>query len=276
MSENILFSFAASEVSPISRAFIRLTELSTGQPKLKKIYDKYLLDNRPPELFWNDAIERLKFKLIINTKNNFSIPEKGRLLIVANHAFGVADGLTICSIVTKKRNDVRLLTHRVLSQAPAISHQILPIDFSETKQALINNIMTKRKAQEHLENNGVVIIFPSGEISSKINLKHKAYEKEWKTFASKLALKSKSPVLPIYFEGENSKVFHLANRMGQTFRYSVMMYELQKKIGKEIYVHIGNLIDYETIRGIGDLKKITNHLRKETYRLDPESKSYLK
>ena len=40
MSENLLFTFAASEVNPISRAIIRLTELSTGQPKLKRIYDQ--------------------------------------------------------------------------------------------------------------------------------------------------------------------------------------------------------------------------------------------
>ena len=59
MTENLLFTFASNEVNPISRAFIRLTEFTTGQPKLKKIYDKYIEDNRPPELFWHDAIQRL-------------------------------------------------------------------------------------------------------------------------------------------------------------------------------------------------------------------------
>ena len=130
MSENLLFTFAASEVNPISRAIIRLTELSTGQPKLKKIYDKYLEDNRPPELFWQDAIERLELKIKIKTMNIESIPKNKKLIIVANHPFGVIDGLIICSLVTKIRNDIKIMTHKVLSQAPAISHQILPIDFS--------------------------------------------------------------------------------------------------------------------------------------------------
>ena len=48
------------------------------------------------------------------------------------------------------------------------------------------------------------------------------------------------------------------------------MKSLTKKIGKGIYVHTGSIIDYETIRRIGDLKKITNYLRKETYKLDPD------
>ena len=171
------------------RAFIKLTELSTGQPKLKRIYDNYVKENRPPEMFWHDAVERLDLKISIHSKSNQQIPRVGRLLIVANHPFGVADGITICSMVTKIRQDVRLLTHRVLSQAPAISHQILPIDFSLSRNARINNIETKRKAQSHLENEGVVILFPNGEISSTKKLKQKAVDKEWKTFVSKLALK---------------------------------------------------------------------------------------
>ena len=50
-----------------------------------------------------------------------------------------------------------------------------------------------------------------------------------------------------------------------------MMYELRKKIGKEINVHIGNLIDNNEIESIGNLKEITDFLHNETYKLDPEN-----
>ena len=271
MSENLLFTFAASEVNPISRAIIRLTELSTGQPKLKRIYDQYIEDNRPPELFWHDAIERLNLKINVKTNSLGNINKKGRLIIVANHPFGVVDGLIICSLVTKIRNDVKIMTHKVLAQAPAVRHQILPIDFSNTKQSLTNNINTRKLAQKHLEEEGVLIMFPSGEISTAKKIKLKAVEKEWKQYVAKLSLKWQSPVLPIFFEGQNSNVFQLANKIGQTFRYSVMMYELRKKMGKNINVHIGSLINYNIIKSIGGLKEITNYLRKETYKLDPEN-----
>ena len=46
-------------------------------------------------------------------------------------------------------------------------------------------------------------------------------------------------------------------------------------MGKEINVHVGDLIEYETIKSIGDLKKISKFLRNETYKLDPDSKNYL-
>tara|TARA_Y100000590_G_scaffold286849_1_gene322730 strand:+ start:8728 stop:9555 length:828 start_codon:yes stop_codon:yes gene_type:complete len=274
MTENLLFTFASSEVNPISRAFIRLTELSTGQPKLKKIYDQYIEDDRPPELFWHDAIKRLNLKIKIKSNDLDTIPKKGRLLIVSNHPFGVIDGLTICSLVTKIRQDVKLMTHKVLAQAPAVRHQILPIDFSNNKPALINNINTRRLAEKHLMNEGVVIMFPSGEIATAKKLKEKALEKEWKLYASKLSLKWNTPVLPMFFEGQNSSIFHIANKIGQTFKYSVLMYELCKKIGSDVNVHIGNLISYNKIKSIGDLKQITKYLYDQTYDLDPDNKFF--
>ena len=53
---NIAFTFASSEVNFVSQQFIKLIELLTGKIKLKKLYDQYLLENNPPEQFWNDAI----------------------------------------------------------------------------------------------------------------------------------------------------------------------------------------------------------------------------
>ena len=184
------------------------------------------------------------------------------------------DGLTICSLVTKIRQDVKLMTHKVLAQAPAVRHQILPIDFSNNKPALINNINTRRLAEKHLMNEGVVIMFPSGEIATAKKLKEKALEKEWKLYASKLSLKWNTPVLPMFFEGQNSSIFHIANKIGQTFKYSVLMYELCKKIGSDVNVHIGNLISYNKIKSIGDLKQITKYLYDQTYDLDPDNKFF--
>ena len=125
-----------------------------------------------------------------------------------------------------------------------------------------------------LNQDGVILIFPSGEISTKPKLKPKtkAVEGEWKQFTSKLSLRTKSPILPMFFEGQNSELFHIANKIGQTFRYSLMMYELKRRIGKNIRVHIGGVIPFETIKEIGDLIEITKFLRKKTYELDPDNK----
>jgi len=63
----IAFTFASSEVNVLSQQFIKIIELLTGKLKLKKLYDQYLLEDNPPENFWNDAVKKLKF----NLKTNF-------------------------------------------------------------------------------------------------------------------------------------------------------------------------------------------------------------
>ena len=269
---NIAFTFATAEVNRIGQLFIMITELLTGKLKLKKLYDQYLSENRPPEYFWDDAITKLKLTIITNFQEGSYIPKKGKLIVIANHAFGVADGVSICSVISKVRQDYKMITHKVLRQADAVKDKILPIDFNESKEALFTNINTRKEAETVLRNEGVIVLFPSGRIATKKKLGKniKADDGEWKQWVSKLILKTKSPVLPIYFDGQNSHWYHIANKLGLTFRYSLCMYELKRKIGDNIYMYFGSLISYENVAKIGDIKEITKYLRSVTYSLDPQ------
>ena len=267
----IAFTFASSEVSTISQQFIKFIELLTGKLKLKRLYDQYLLESKPPQDFWIDAVKKLKFNLQSNFKDGSFIPREGRIIIVANHAFGVADGVSLCSMISKIRQDYKIITHKVLRQADAVKDKIIPIDFSHNKQAILSNIAARKESEILLQNDGAIIIFPSGTIATKENLKlrTKADDGNWKQFVAKLIIKTKSPVLPVYFEGQNSYLYHIANKMGQTFRYSLLMYELTRKIGDTIDLHFGRIIPYSEFEKIGDLIEITKYIRNETYSLDP-------
>ena len=268
--KNVAFTFASSEVNKLGQFFIKVVELLTGKLKLKKLYDQYIEENNPPENFWNDAIKKLQLNLITHFHNSIQIPEKGRLIIVANHAFGVADGVSICAIISKVRQDYKMITHKVLRQAESVKDKIIPIDFLPTREAMLSNIDSRKAAEQILNKNGVIIIFPSGQIATKKKLTIKnTNDGEWKHFTSKLAIKSNAPILPMFFEGENSQLFHIANKIGQTFRYSLMMYELKRKIGDTIYLHVGEIIQSKKIKEIGDLIEITKYIRKKTYALNP-------
>ena len=268
----IAFTFASAEVNLVGQQFIKIIELLTGKIKLKKLYDQYLLENNPPENFWNDAVKKLKFNLKTNYKKGSFIPKSGRLIIVANHAFGVADGVSLCSVISNIRQDYKMITHKVLRQADAVKDKIIPIDFSPNKEAILSNIDARKEAEKVLQNDGVIIIFPSGQIATKEDLKmtSKADDGDWKQFVSKLILKTKSPVLPSYFEGQNSQLYHIASKMGLTFKYSLLMYELTRKIGDTINLHFGTVIPFSDFEKIGDLIEITKHIRSKTYLLDPK------
>ena len=268
----IAFTFASAEVNVVGRQFIKIIELLTGKIKLKKLYDQYLSEDNPPENFWNDAVEKLEFNLQTNFHEGGFIPKSGRLIIVANHAFGVADGVSLCSVVSKIRQDYKIITHKVLRQAEAVKSKIIPIDFSPNRAAMLANINARKEAEKFLQHDGVIIIFPSGQIATKNNLKlnTKAHDGDWKQFVSKLIVKTKSPVLPSYFEGQNSQLYHIANKMGQTFRYSLLMHELTRKIGDTINLHFGTVIPFSDFEKMGNLIEITQYIRNKTYSLDPQ------
>ena len=270
-NNNIAFTFASSEVNKFSQSFIQFVELLTGKLILKKLYDQYIAEKNPPENFWDDALKKLQIDLIPHYHCAQKIKQKGRLIVVANHAFGVVDGVSMCSLISRVRQDYKMITHKVLRQAEAVKEKILPIDFSATKEAIINNIESRKLAEDHLKNDGLIVIFPSGQIAtkSKLGKKNKADDGDWKQFTSKLAVRTHSPILPMFFEGQNSQFYHIANKLGQTFRYSLMMYELKRKIGHTVDLHIGEIINNRKIREIGDLKEITKFIRDRTYNLDP-------
>ena len=260
-----IFSFANAELGAFSNAFIRLIEKVTGQPLIKKLYLDYVDENRPPQHFWTDALERLKIRVSLKKETEQDIPETGRLLIIANHPFGVIDGVALCSMVAKVRTDYKIITHRVLRQAPAVMGNILPIDFDEDEKALRNNLQTRKDAMTHLKDGGAVIIFPAGAISLSPHLVDKAIDTEWKTFVGKMASLPDTLIMPFYFEGRNSLLFQVARRISLTLGYSLMFREIRRRMGSRLPVIMRKPIHSQELASFKDRTQITDYLRRRTY-----------
>ena len=268
-----IFSFANAELGAFSNAFIRLIEKVTGQPLIKKIYLDYVDEKRPPRHFWNDALERLKNKVSLKKETATEIPETGRLLIVANHPFGVIDGVALCAMVANVRTDYKIITHRVLRQAPAVMGNILPIDFDEDEKALRNNLQTRKDAMSHLKDGGAVIIFPAGAISLSPHIVDKAIDAEWKTFVGKMASLPDTLIMPFYFEGRNSFLFQVARRISLTLGYSLMFREIKRRIGSHLPVIMRKPIHSDELASFKDRAQITDYLRRRTYNVANDDES---
>ena len=266
-----IFSFANAELGPISNGCIRIIERLTGQRLIKRLYLDYVDENRPDELFWQDALKRLKIRLNLKKEDGATIPEKGRLLIIANHPFGVIDGVALCAMVSEVRSDYRILTHRVLRQAPSVMDNILPIDFDEDEKALRNNLKTRKDAVTHLKDGGAVIIFPAGAISLAPRVVDKAIDTEWKKFVAKMASVPDTTVLPFYFEGKNSVLFQIARRISQTLGYSLMFREIKRRMGTILPVIMRKPISSDQLAQFDDRGKMTDYLRRATYGVKNDS-----
>ena len=265
------FSYASKlEHNFAQRLIIKTIERITGKKKLEKLYTQYSIKENDPNKFWSDILDVLNIRIKNKSKNKLIIPSTGKLIIIANHPFGIIDGLILCSLVSKIRSDFKIMTHETLKFLPQLEEFILPVDFSNSdKLSLKNNLLTARKAKDHLVNNGVLIIFPSGAVSVAKNLKEDAQDDEWKTFPAKLIHQVKTDVLPIFFDGKNGLLFHLfASKMkNSTLKYSSYIHETRKKIGKEIIIYVGKKIKYCEISHLKDRKILISKLKEHTYNL---------
>ena len=76
-------------------------------------------------------------------------------------------------------------------------------------------------------------------------------------------------MVPIFFEGQNSWVFHFVSKFSASIREAVLLREVLKQIGTKVVSHIGAPIDPAPLTEIGDRQAILDYLREAVYDLDP-------
>ena len=115
--DKYLFSYAAPSDPPVKRGIIRLVERATGQPELKRLYVQNQRHPRAHESFWQAAVRSLALDVRYDAAALAHVPKTGPVVFVANHPYGVLDGIVVSWLVEKVRSDFVVLTHAVLRRA---------------------------------------------------------------------------------------------------------------------------------------------------------------
>jgi len=268
------FSYADPN-DPIHRkALIRSIEFVTGQPYLYNIYRKYQKNPEKWKSFWDGCIDLLQLDVDFDEEKIKKIPSEGPLMIVANHPFGVLDGLVICWLTSKIRSEFKVLTHSLLLRASETKDFLLPIDFSESKNAMITNLETRKKARKILDEGGTIVVFPGGTVSTTKRFYNKtALDPSWRNFTSRLIKRSKPTILPLHFTGQNSFLFQTASHLSETLRSSLLFHEVKRRINTKVPVIIGDPISYSDIDANLSNTQLSEYLRNTTYKINPIWKS---
>ncbi len=265
--DKYLFSYATREDPPVKRGLIRLVERATGQPRLKRLYIDNQRNPRPNESFWGAAVRQLSLDVRFDAAALARIPCTGPVVVVANHPYGVLDGIVISWLIEKVRKDFVVLTNAVLMRAPEVRDFVLPVDFSGTEEAQRSNLATRAAARAHLDRGGVVVVFPAGGVSTTPDRlgRQPAVDARWQPFVSQLIHRSRATVAPIWFGGQNSRLFQIASHVSQTLRLSLIFHEVKLQIGAVLPVVIGAPIPYAALEAINDRSALADHLHRITY-----------
>jgi putative hemolysin len=261
IQENPTISYVQPTDPWIIQKFISGVEILFGRKKIESIYDELKQSPFDVECFFTAALKATQIESCYDDKKLAALPSKGPLVFVANHPFGVVDGLALCDMAIKARGNFRILINAMLCQDRDLARHFLPIDFRETKAAVKNNIRTKKMAQQCLEDDIPLLVFPAGFVSTADRKGFgKVVDAPWTTFAAKVIRDAEATVVPIYFRGQNSRIFHLASHLAEPLRMALLLNEASNKFGSTLVSEIGDPIPWSELDKVGNRQQLTAYL----------------
>ena len=241
-------SYANTFTNPVQRNTIKTLELLTGKLRLLgkvRQFEKMGIPVGQP--FWKQALDLLGINLLTKQSEITKIPKKGSLVITANHPHGLVDGMVLAELIGKVRTDYKILTRSLLTGVKQIDQFMIPVPFDHEENALKKSLEMRKSAMDHLENGGVVVIFPSGKVASSETMFGDVIEGDWNPFTAKLIQKSGANVVPIFFPGSNSRIYQIANQISATLRQGLLIYEVVHAMNKPQKPLVGSLIKQDEI-----------------------------
>ena len=250
------------------RVLIRTVENATGRMRIMRQvrgYDKAMAKG---QVFWDVVPELCGLTLDVVSGSLENIPKTGPVVMLSNHPYGILDGLMLGHIMSRARGDFKILAHKVFSKAQDLDEVILPISFDETREATAMNLNTRKLALEYLGRGGAVGIFPGGSVSSPRGVFGRPMDPKWRTFSAKMIAKSDATVVPVFFDGYNSRRFQMFGKVNRTLRTALLINEFKRRLNAPVRVAIGDPLGRDALDAyIKDPRAMMDFLRSSTYGL---------
>lgn len=280
-------SYSNDSQPRLKRWFIRLVEGMSGRERYAALYAIWRAEVRGGS---RRRFARVLELIDVEVRHQQVWPPQALpdtpLVMIANHPFGIGDGIAILSLAEKLDRPFRVMIAADLLKVPEIQPYALPVDFSESKEALKNNLAVRHEAVRLLKEGVTVVIFPAGGVATAPNVLGKAEDLPWKIFVARLVQDARASVIPLHFEGQNGRLFHLVSKymnlvesdhkfarfvgnLSLTLRLSLLVREFARLSGKSIDVRIGEPLQWSSLEPLRDRKLLLQRLHNAVLDLRP-------
>jgi putative hemolysin len=217
--------------------------------------------------FINSMIEKLgiRFELFEDELNN--IPAEGPFITISNHPFGGIDGMLLIKMIVAKRPDYKVIPNFLLRRIEPLERYIFPENPFEDRPVKEQTMSTYKDILQHLESNSPIGIFPAVEVSGYDQETNKITDRKWSSPVLRMIKKSRVPIIPVYFEGSNSRLFLILGRIHPPLQTVKLPSELFTKKKRVIRIRIGSPISIKEQDEFKDISRYGRFLRTKTYAL---------
>jgi putative hemolysin len=264
-------SYANAEDPLLKRGLIRMLERMSGRDYFAPLYDRW----RRQSIEGDGRIIRPMLGMIgvgleiVARQWPPALPKDRGLVLVANHPYGILDGIAALTLAEDLGRPFKVLINRELMKVPELAPFSLPIDFRETDEALASNLATRNAAIGLLREGTTIIVFPAGGVATAPRPFGRAVELPWKLFTARMVQAARASVLPVYFEGQCSPLFHLASRLSMTLRLSMLIREFRRAVGQKLVARVGDVIAFEDLKHGRDRRALIAELYERVHALAP-------
>ncbi len=233
--------------------------------KINKFYSKnYQKDSQE---FMDAVINELDLKFEVSDEEMSRIPLNGPFITISNHPYGGIDGVLLLKIITMARPDFKVLANFLLQKIEPLKDYILAVNPFETHKGVKSSLAGLKDAYSKLKEGTPLGIFPAGEVSTYNEDWTDFADRQWQNSVLKFIKKAGVPVVPVYFQGTNSKIFHILGLIHPLLRTVKLPSELFNKKNRIIRIRIGNPITVAEQNEFTDIARYGRFLRAKTYAL---------
>jgi 1-acyl-sn-glycerol-3-phosphate acyltransferase len=253
-------SFAAAGESRAGELAIRIAENLSGRLAILLRLAGFEGFEAPAP--WGALLTHLGGRIEIARGATENIPRRAGVIVVANHPYGLLDGLALGALMEARRETFRLIAFDALGAVPGLGASVLPVAFGGDGPARRRNAATRAAAVEWLRDGGLLGTFPAGAVSVAPTPWGRAVDPRWSARTACLAIETGATIVPMHFDGANGRLFQIASHVGNAARCALYFRELRRGLRRPLRVAIGRPI--ATSRG-ADPEELTLRMRSAVY-----------
>ena len=195
------------------------------------------------------------------------IPKEGPVVVVANHPFGLIEAAILAAILPTIRPDVKIMSNFVVSTFEEVRDLCIFVDPFGGQDSVQANQKGIRDCIQCLRQGGMLVVFPAGEVAHLDLKQRQITDPPWSEMIARLARIGRASVLPVYFRGSNSALFHILGTIHPRLRTAMLPHEFLNKQRTSIELRVGNLIPLKKLQSFADDSSLIQYLRRRTYLL---------
>ncbi|WP_432735449.1 lysophospholipid acyltransferase family protein [Maridesulfovibrio sp. FT414] len=238
-------------------------------PRLNSLYSIACDENRwdGQTDFISKSLKLLGVNTELDERQLSGIPKSGPSVVVANHPFGVVEGLFLLRMLMTVRPDVKIMANFMLGMIPEMREHLVAVDPFGRRDSQRGNISGLKEAMKWVKGGGLLAVFPAGEVASLKIKDRKVEDPAWSPTVAGIIKKTEASATPIFFNGRNSALFQAMGMLHPRLRTVLLPRENLKKKSGPVEFAVGNTIPSELLSRFDDNRELIEYLRFRTYAL---------